>query len=48
VQIAVEHPQSCVWNVWILVEVIDAISVERRRAPDDAEDLVTLVKQKFG
>src|SRR5262249_977029 len=45
--VAVVKKKFRVTDVWIDVEVIDARGVERRRAPLDAMDNVTLLQQKL-
>jgi hypothetical protein len=46
-QIAVVKEEASVGLVGILIDVVDALSVEGTGAPDDAVDLVSLRKKKF-
>ena len=47
VEIAVEQAQAVVGDVRVLVDVVDALGVERARAPDEAVDLVALGEQQL-
>ena len=48
IQVAVNQTQSRAFLVWILIEMIDAICVEGRRAANDAVNFVALFQQQFG
>src|SRR5437660_10927126 len=47
-QIAVVQGQFGAAEMGIMVKVVDSISVEEARAPDQPVDFVTLLKQKLG
>jgi hypothetical protein len=46
--VAVMQDEFAVLDVRVLIEVIDAIGVEQRRAALDAVNLVALLQQEFG
>ena len=47
IQVAVDEPQAIVGHVRILIDAVQALRVERARAPDDAVDLVPLRQKEL-
>ena len=46
-QIAIMQSETCIINMWIFIDMVDALGVERRRTPLNAMDFNALFKQKF-
>jgi hypothetical protein len=47
-QVAVVKDEALVRFVWILIEMVDAVGIEQRRASLDTVDFVSFVEQQLG